>query len=295
MNMDVLTIPSIEGEQNLTIDYIDDDLIIIDNVKDLAEPSSTRVLMNLIVVCTTGCARVLINGKPFELSQNQILQVPPNVTMSDFLISPDFEFKAVFFTTRLLQSFLRDRIDVWNQIMYIQHEHILTLDDDDIVFFFHFYDMLRLFIDTKVDNPYRTDILQSLMRSAFLGICGTLKKRLTQDSATTSEVRSSAGIFRAFLDLLSASQMTHRTVASFADELHITPKYLSTVCKKHSGKTANEWITEKIMDEINFYLKQTELPIKQIADRMGFANPSFFGKYVRERFGKTPSQLRKQS
>lgn len=294
MNMDVITIQSLAGKQNIPVDYIDEDLLIIDNVKDLAEPSPTRVVMNFIVACTAGRVQAQMNGSPFELSRNQVLLAPPNVMLSDFLISPDFEFKAVFFTTRLLQSFLRDKINVWNEILYIRHDHILTLDNDDIGFFFHFYDMLRLCIDGKVDNPYRTDIIQSLMRSAFLGLCGTLKMKLPETSVTTGEVRSSAGIFRAFLDLLGAGQMTHRTVDSFADELHITPKYLSTVCKKHSGKTAGEWITEKIMDEINFYLKQTDLPIKQIADRLGFANPSFFGKYVKEHFGKTPTQIRQQ-
>ena len=47
------------------------------------------------------------------------------------------------------------------------------------------------------------------------------------------------------------------------------------------------------MEDIRYYLRQTDLSIKQVCDTLGFPNPSFFGKYVKEHFGRTPMQLRK--
>ena len=47
-----------------------------------------------------------------------------------------------------------------------------------------------------------------------------------------------------------------------------------------------------MLADIRYYLKHTDLSIKQICARMGFPNPSFFGKYVKEHFGMTPTQLR---
>ena len=81
-------------------------------------------------------------------------------------------------------------------------------------------------------------------------------------------------------------------VEAYANDLCISPKYLTTICKRHSGKTANEWITEHVLEDIRYYLKQTDLSVKQICDRLGFPNPSFFGKYVREHFGMTPLAIR---
>ena len=77
-----------------------------------------------------------------------------------------------------------------------------------------------------------------------------------------------------------------------ACKLCISPKYLTAVCKKNSGKTANEWITEQVLEDIRYYLRQTDLSIKQICDRLGFPNPSFFGKYVKDHFGMTPMEFR---
>ena len=98
--------------------------------------------------------------------------------------------------------------------------------------------------------------------------------------------------FQRFLDLLHSINVKHHTVEWYANELCISPKYLSALCKKHSGKTANEWITEHVLEDIRFYLKQTDYSIKQICDILGFPNPSFFGKYVKDHFGQTPAHFR---
>ncbi len=98
--------------------------------------------------------------------------------------------------------------------------------------------------------------------------------------------------FQRFLDLLHSSEIKRHTVDAYASELCISPKYLTAVCKKNSGKTANEWITEQVLEDIRYYLKQTDLSIKQICDRLGFPNPSFFGKYVKDHFGMTPMEFR---
>ena len=119
-----------------------------------------------------------------------------------------------------------------------------------------------------------------------------MKQQLTDTTHLPSEIRTSSGHFQRFLDLLHSSKAKHRTVESYASELCISPKYLSFVCKKQSGKTANEWITEQVMEDIRYYLRQTDLTIKQVCDRLAFPNPSFFGKYVKEHFGVTPIQLR---
>ena len=98
--------------------------------------------------------------------------------------------------------------------------------------------------------------------------------------------------FQRFLDLLHSLEVKHHSTKWYASELCITPKYLSFICKKNSGKTANEWITEHVMEDIRYNLKQTDYSNKQICDMLGFPNTSFFGKYVKDHFGMTPMQVR---
>ena len=75
-------------------------------------------------------------------------------------------------------------------------------------------------------------------------------------------------------------------------DVGIKPKYLSTISKKVSGKSPLEWISEYVMEDIRYYLANTDLTINEISDTLGFPNASFFGKYFKQQLGCTPLEYR---
>ena len=295
-----ITIQSLANNEDVQIGYSDNEIVVVDSIQQFTQISSAHVAMNAIVICTSGKAQAQMNGIQMELHRNQIAIIPQNVTVTDVMVSPDFDVKGMFLTNRILRSFLNEKISVWNDMMYIHRQHIVTMDEDEILFYTHFYDMLTLAIEKGKENPYHTEIIQALLRSAILGLCGTMKWMLLADNSPLGsaawqrqELSSGKSHFQRFLDLLHSTDVKHRTVEAYANDLYISPKYLTTICKKNSGKTANEWITEHVLEDIRYYLKQTDLSIKQICNQLGFPNPSFFGKYVKDHFGMTPMEFRK--
>lgn len=292
-----ITIQSLANNEDIQIGYSDNEIVVVDSIQQFTQISSAHVAMNAIVICTSGKAQAQMNGIQMELHRNQIAIIPQNVTVTDVMVSPDFDVKGMFLTNRILRSFLNEKISVWNDMMYIHRQHIVTMDEDEILFYTHFYDMLTLAIEKGKENPYHTEIIQALLRSAILGLCGTMKWMLSQNDNQLSiinyQLSTSKSHFQRFLDLLHSTDVKHRTVEAYANDLYISPKYLTTICKKNSGKTANEWITEHVLEDIRYYLKQTDLSMKQICDQLGFPNPSFFGKYVKDHFGMTPMEFRK--
>ena len=287
-----ITLQTITNDKRISVEYSDDDIVIIDNVRNLVDPQVTRMNMHLLTICTGGRAHGSINGQEIELRKNQVAVCPPNVTLTNLMVSPDFDFKAMFFTTRILQSFLREKMNLWNKVMYIHHLHVVSMNDAEMTYYSHFYEMLRMIIDNKDDAPFKTEVIQALLRAAFLALCGRMVLERPDVAAEDHATKASTSLFQRFLHLLSFTQEKHRTVESYASELCVSAKYLSAVCKKASGKTANEWITEHVLEEIRYQLCHTDHSIKQICAMLGFPNPSFFGKYVRDHFGMTPVQLR---
>ena len=285
-----ITFQTLADNEDIQIGYSDNDIVVVDSIQQFAEIHAAHVSMNAIAICTSGKVQGIINGQQIELHQNQVAIIPQNIVVTDVMVSPDFNLKAMFLTNRILQSFLREKMNVWNDMMYVHRNHIVTMDEDEILFYTHFYDMLKLTFTRGKDNPFRTDVIQSLLRSAILGLCGAMKQYFPVDIELKG--KTSDAHFQHFLDLLHSADVKHRTVEAYANDLCISPKYLTTICKRHSGKTANEWITEHVLEDIRYYLKQTDLSVKQICDRLGFPNPSFFGKYVREHFGMTPLAIR---
>ena len=119
----------------MSVGYHDDDIVIIDNVKGLVESRSARVTMNVLVVAISGKAIGNVKGETIELNANQVFVSSPNATFNDFMMSPDFEFKAMFFTNRILQSFLREKMGVWNEMIYVHRIRVFTMGELDVVFF----------------------------------------------------------------------------------------------------------------------------------------------------------------
>lgn len=291
-----ITIQALANNEDLKIGYSDNEIVIVDSIQQFAETCNAHVAMNAIVICTCGKAQAQMNGVQMEFRKNQVGIIPQNVMITDVMVSPDFNLRGIFLTNRILRSFLNEKISVWNDMMYIHRQHVVTMDEDETLFYTHFYDMLTLAVEKGKENPFHTEIIQSLLRSAILGLCGEMKWMLAQTDSKLSTLNDKQSTtqshFQRFLDLLHTTDVKHRTVEAYANDLFISPKYLTTICKKNSGKTANEWITEHVIEDIRYYLKQTDLSVKQICNQLGFPNPSFFGKYVKDHFGMTPIEFR---
>lgn len=291
-----ITIQALANNEDLKIGYSDNEIVIVDSIQQFAETCNAHVAMNAIVICTSGKAQAQMNGVQMEFRKNQVGIIPQNVMITDVMVSPDFNLRGIFLTNRILRSFLNEKISVWNDMMYIHRQHVVTMDEDETLFYTHFYDMLTQAVEKGKENPFHTEIIQSLLRSAILGLCGEMKWMLAQTDSKLSTLNDKQSTtqshFQRFLDLLHTTDVKHRTVEAYANDLFISPKYLTTICKKNSGKTANEWITEHVIEDIRYYLKQTDLSVKQICNQLGFPNPSFFGKYVKDHFGMTPIEFR---
>nr|WP_303247166.1 helix-turn-helix domain-containing protein [Parabacteroides distasonis] len=96
-----------------------------------------------------------------------------------------------------------------------------------------------------------------------------------------------------FINLLKAGDYrNHREVSYYASRLCITPKYLTEVCKKASGFTANYWIDRFTISRITHLLSDKNLTLKEISDNMNFSSLSFFNRYVQRLLKVSPSEYR---
>ena len=95
-----------------------------------------------------------------------------------------------------------------------------------------------------------------------------------------------------FLDFVQKHYKEERSVEFYADKLCLTPKYLSTVIRQTSGKTAGEWIDEYVVLEAKALLKSTKMTIQQISEELNFPSQSFFGKYFKRLSGVSPKEYK---
>ena len=103
------------------------------------------------------------------------------------------------------------------------------------------------------------------------------------------------GTFTSYFKIIKekADFKEERRVGWYAQQLCITPKYLSETIKQMSHRTPNEWIDHYVLIEIRVLLKNTTKSIKEITMEMNFPTQSFLGKFFREHMGMSPSDYRK--
>lgn len=99
-------------------------------------------------------------------------------------------------------------------------------------------------------------------------------------------------LLMAFKTLLSREVQRERSVRFYAEQLHVTPKYLSELVKAQTGRTAGEWIDQTVVLEAKVLLQNKELSISQVADHLNFADQSVFGKFFKVNNGLSPLHYR---
>lgn len=95
-----------------------------------------------------------------------------------------------------------------------------------------------------------------------------------------------------FIQLLSQHYMEQHNIKFYADQLNITPTYLSRVVSKTTGNTVMNFIDHKLLHEAQRMLKTTHLSVKEIASRMQFTDASSFTRFYKRMSGITPKEFR---
>jgi AraC-type DNA-binding domain-containing proteins len=82
------------------------------------------------------------------------------------------------------------------------------------------------------------------------------------------------------------------SVAYFADELNLSPNYFGDLIKKGTGKSAQEYIQDKIIGIAKNKIYDRDKTINEIAYELGFKYPQHFSRLFKNRLGYTPNEYR---
>lgn len=82
------------------------------------------------------------------------------------------------------------------------------------------------------------------------------------------------------------------TVESIAEQLHLSPHYLSDLLRSLTGKSAQQHIQEKVIEKAKEYLTITNLSVAEIAYQLGFEYPQSFNKLFKKKTNVSPLEFR---
>lgn len=260
----------------------------LQDIQKVSTSSAIKMEHNAIIHCRKG--RLLLEiggGKQLKAHEGQLILIPTEKLLHPMMVSTDVEVSSLIVSDKMLRTILGPQIGIWNSAIYMQETFVIDGK--------RWTNILRdhsLAIFQGGDLKLGSEITMSFLRTLLLIVCEQLLRQESTSKAIDTSTDRDKEIFNQFLVLLGHEQHKRRQVSYYAERLYITPKYLSTVCTRVSGKSPMRWITDSVMEQCYTLLKTTNMSIKEISNQMGFPNPSFFGQYFRDEAGMTPLEYR---
>lgn len=275
---------------------INENIIVIDNIKAAYSPCAPqKVVVDgfIIAIILQGNAKMIVDDVEYSLERGDLFGCNPRNILEKSMVSMDIKILGIFvspeYTAKLLSKITID----WSFLMMASTHEVLHANEEEITQLVAYIELLRSRLASE-NTKHKEDSIQLLIQSMGLEIFD-IKQR---QGCPSHETNYSAGenLVQRFLIMLTESSQhgkPYLNVNGYAEKLNVSPKYFSLVCKNLLGKSASEIINEDIMRTANVLLHDNSLSIKQISDRLGFANQSHFGTFVRRHTGgKSPQHLR---
>lgn len=277
-------IPSISKKMK----YYDGELFFGDNITSLPYIANVfRVNFLVVLFCLNGEMKMRINEQEVVVKQNDALFVNSRSLVAIDYTSPDVSCKLVAINSRMAFSLInKSLIDA---VMMLQSNPVIPLSADEITLLDKYYELADFKMTHPAFNADRETMLE-ILKALSIDLLSFISR---PEEGTSGILRQGDKLYRRFLYLVTDNVDGHRSVKSYADELCVSPKYLTSVCRQHSNRSASEIITQSLVARIKQMLLYSNMSVKEIASELNFDNLSFFGKFVKKHLGHSPVNYRK--
>lgn len=99
---------------------------------------------------------------------------------------------------------------------------------------------------------------------------------------------------RQFMQLIKDTISAEDNLQTYAAKMGVTVGHLTETVKKEMGVPAGALLRQRLALEAKRMLVHTDLSAAQIAEKLGYSDPSYFGRFFKRETGETPRNFREQ-
>ena len=273
------------------VKYFDGEVGFADDIRSIIKLSSVfKVNFVALIFCVDGTLSLNVNTNQYQLKANDGLLVDMQSVISDIKHDDNMSCKVICLSIESGLTFLNR--DVIEAFLRIRENPVVHFNQHEMELMSKYYELVLFKMEHPEVGFNNKESMRTILRAYVIDMITSIVNH--DNNINDSILRQSDKIFHKFLMLLWQSNGAQRSVKDYADELCVSPKYLTSICRKQDGKTASELITINTTTHIKQMLLYSTLSIKEIAMALNFENLSFFGKYVKKHLGSSPSNYRKQ-
>lgn len=157
-----------------------------------------------------------------------------------------------------------------------------------------FYPLIVL-LETVQKEYSASSIEKHEILRAYLEIILLKCKELYQKQDNKMNKMQKEPVIDTFREAIDKYYKQYHFVKEYANKLAVSPEYLNQLVSKHSGKTAHEWIHERIVLEAKRLLLHSNLTAKEIAFELNFSDSSYFTRFFKKNAKVSPIEFRERT
>ncbi|MNO36149.1 HTH-type transcriptional regulator YesS [compost metagenome] len=125
--------------------------------------------------------------------------------------------------------------------------------------------------------------LKTYMLSLFYDLSTYVAgKNTSRNSKTINRIRT----------IVQEGYAQELSIARIAEEVFLTPNYISLIFKKETGETLTDYITRIRINKAKELLLTTDLKVMEISELVGYENPHYFSTVFKKTVGVHPLKYR---
>jgi AraC-like DNA-binding protein len=262
-------------------------IILIESSGSVKFPDNYLQHFHTHIFCSRGSINFTFNDKRYSAKAGEFVFWFADSQLTDVTFSKNFKAHVLFIERDFLDNNIPDQSWSIDVTLHSRANPILHLHDRDKVKVVSNFSLLyNRYLERG--HLFYNEILQLQMQLFLFDMWHIFANEYERRKRTIE----SGSLYEQFMHLVQEHCIAEREVQFYADKLNITAKHLNFVCKQNTDVTASEWIQRYAKERIVLLLKNQNLNIAEIADKMAFSSRSFFTRYVKKLLGVTPSEFR---
>ena len=241
-----------------------------------------------IGVCLNGYAEIEVNLIEHTISKNEVVIISKNQIVFHHKISDDFRFILFSYSNEILNEFVNEiRKYPPFFVFFRQRFPSFMLNETEAEQIMDYYNLMWK-ATKNVQNDHKTDSIKHLLSSLLITLHWFANKNADKPAPTSRKHE----LVHEFFTLIFEHYKEAKDVSFYADKLCVSPKYLSTLVRRETDRTAKDCIDNYVILESRVLLNSS-FTIQEISQQLNFPNQSFFGKYFKKHTGMSPMNYRK--
>lgn len=293
MELPLIDFDSLKSRLYMYESYQADILVADLNSQDVFLNDPVRVNALQVLLVLEGSIDLSIDYVLFQASTNTVVTIMPTHITKVMKYSSNFKGRLMAVSRAFLeQSMMPNHSSSMIQYMKIRKNPTILLQESEIKTLDESMLRLRQTI-LQTSHHLQRLLIQNTLMGFFIEMGNIFSER--KEYNTPPSLTRKEELFESFLRILYMYCKEQHVVSFYAEQLYITPQYLSLILKELTGRSANKWIDEALMQEAKILLKAPQATVQQVADALHFSDQSTFGKFFKKHAGMSPMEYRKNS